>query len=178
MSAIAALVRLAATAVVTALVIGACAPRPEPNGEADAEPDVDAAPAERPDAGEPQEAFSAVADLPGDLRLTLALVEVAPSRPIEFTLELANGGADEAVVDFPDGQRFDLEVFDGETSVWRWASDLFFPMMLGRERIAPGESVEWSGRMEEGLPAGSYTVRGTLTTSARPTVEVAFTVDG
>jgi len=185
MSALARLVRLAASAVVTGLVIGGCAPRPEPEaGGEPAEGNAGAADSGAADSGAADSgaAPSASVDLPGHLTLTLTVSEVAAGEPIEFTLGLANvnasSGAEEAVVDFPDGQRFDFEVFQEGASLWRWASDLFFPQMLGRERIAAGESMEWSGRLEEGLPAGQYTVRATLTTSARPTVELEFTIEG
>ena len=156
------LVRLVGSAVVAALVIAACAPRPESESE------IGAAPS-------PNDGATGVS---GGLWLTLSHGPegAAAGETIEFTIALANPNAEEAIVDFPDGQRFDFEVLRGDVSEWRWASDLFFAQMLGRERVAPGGSIEWSGRREGGLPAGSYLVRGTLTTSERPVAELAFTV--
>lgn len=146
--------RVAASAAVAALVIAACAAR---RGS--------------------QEAPVATTRISDDVEMTASLGEPPePGRPIEFRLSVSNTGGDEIVLDFADGQRFDFEVLDGETSVWRWAEDMFFTMMIGRERIARGESRSWSARLDDGLPAGSYRVRATLTTADRPTVDLDFTV--
>ena len=148
--------RVAASAAVAALVIAACAAR---RGS--------------------QEVPVATTRISEDVSLTLSLGEPAePGRPIEFRLSVSNAGDDEVVFDFADGQRFDFEVLHGETSVWRWAADMFFTMMIGRERMAPGDSIHWTARLEEGLPAGTYTVRATLTTANRPAVDLEFAVGG
>jgi len=148
------IVRIAASAAVAALVIAACAAR---RGS--------------------QEAPIATARISDDVELTLSLAGAPRAgEPIEFRLTVSNAGAGEAVLDFADGQRFDFEVLEGLTSVWRWAEDMFFTMMIGRERIASGDSITWSAALDEGLPAGAYRVRATLTTADRPTVDLEFAV--
>lgn len=151
---LAGMARLAASVAVAALVIAACAAR---RGS--------------------QDVGVATARVSDAVSLTLSL-SAPPSagEPIEFRLVASNAGPEEAVLDFADGQRFDFEVFRGETRVWQWSADMFFPMMIGRERIAPGGSIPWSVTLEDGLPAGSYRVRATLTTADRPVVDLEFTV--
>ena len=82
----------------------------------------------------------------------------------------------EAVVDFPNGQRFDFEILRDGTSVWRWAKDMFFPQVLGRERIPPGDTLRWNQRYEDGLEPGAYTARAVLTANDPVTVQRAFAV--
>lgn len=154
-----------ASATAALALVMACARPPE--GDAAPDPGSGAA------AGDPATASVAAE---GDLRVTVSAGPARAGAPIEFTLGAANTGASEAVIDFPDGQRYDFEVLDDATTVWRWAADMFFPQVLGRERVPPGESIEWSARLEEGLPAGEYVVRGTLTTSPPVEVELPFRV--
>jgi len=153
---LAGIARVAASAAVAALVIAACAAR---RGS--------------------QEAGVATARVADAVEMTLSVAgPPSAGRPIEFRLVVSNSGPGEAVLDFADGQRFDFEVFVGETSVWRWAEDMFFTMMIGRERIPSGGSIPWSATLEDGLPAGTYRVRATVTTAERPAVELSFTVGG
>lgn len=151
-----------AAAVALALVM-ACAPPPEGGSD--------------PGAGGPA-GVPATASITTDtgLRVTLSAAPVRPGAPLDLTLEVTNERTGEAVLDFPDGQRFDFEVLDDRETVWRWASDMFFPQVLGRERIPPGESIDWSARLEAGLPTGDYRIRGTLTTSPPVAVELPFAV--
>lgn len=115
--------------------------------------------------------------MPSGLRVTLSATAVEAGSPIEFTLSAANEASEEIVVDFPDGQRYDFEVLQDGTVVWRWAADMFFPQVLGRERVPPGESVEWTERLAGGLPAGDYRIRGTLTTSPPIRLDIPLTVE-
>lgn len=150
----------AAVALVTA-----CAPPPE----RDAAPDPDSGAA----AGDPA---SASTTTQAGLHVTVSAGPARANAPLAFTLEVANPGDAEAVLDFSDGQRFDFEVIEDGTTVWRWAADMFFPQVLGRERVPAGESIEWSARREAGLAAGTYRVRGTLTTSPPVEVETFLTI--
>ncbi len=114
-----------------------------------------------------------------DLRLALSLGEALPTAGTPIVLELAatNDGEAPLVLDFPDGQRYDFEVFSEDgASVWRWAEGMFFTMMLGRERLDPGTSLRWIERIEDGLPAGVYRVVATLTTVEPHTIEGTLTV--
>ena len=171
MSGLMGLLRVAGSAVITALVITACAPRPEPEAESEGGPaDVASPPL--------QEAPMTEAEISPGVRMRLEVGSAGPlaDRPIEFTLSVYNDTAEELVLDFPNGQRFDFEVSREGASVWKWATDMFFPQMLGRERIPAQDQIPWSVTHESGLPAGRYTVRGTLTTNAPATIELEFDV--
>ena len=114
-----------------------------------------------------------------DLRLALSLGEALPTAGMPIVLELAatNDGEAPLVLDFPDGQRYDFEVFSEDgASVWRWAEGMFFTMMLGRETLEIGTSLRWIERIEDGLPAGVYRVLATLTTVEPHTIEGTLTV--
>jgi hypothetical protein len=176
MTGLAGLLRIAASAVVTALVIAACAPRPEPDGE----PEASSKEAARNgDNASDQEAPFAETTIAENATLRLEVGTTAPvaGQPIAFVLIVMNRGGDELVIDFPDGQRFDFEVIGDGTTVWRWGADMFFTQMLGRERIAAGASELWTATLEAGLSAGTYTVRGTLTTNTRHALDLAFEVE-
>ncbi|MDH3734513.1 MAG: BsuPI-related putative proteinase inhibitor [Gemmatimonadota bacterium] len=176
MSGVISLLRLTVSALVTGLVIAACTPRPEPDAEPESSGGDEDAGAS---SGSTQESPTAEASIGEDVTLRLAITPPVPSSDtaIEFVLTLSNGSSEELVVDFPDGQRFDFEVLRADASVWRWAADMFFPQMLGRERIEAGGSMPWSVRLEEGLAAGEYTLRGTLTSNERHVLELVFTID-
>lgn len=168
MSGLAGMLRLAASAVVAALVIAACAPRPEPEAEANGETSQSS-----------QETSRAEVSIGDAIMLRLEVATAAPraNTAIAFALTLVNESAEPLVVDFPNGQRFDFEVLQQGQPVWQWAQDMFFPQMLGREQVEPGASLPWSVRLDDGLPAGDYTLRGTLTSNERRVVELDFTVE-
>ena len=185
MNALAGVARLAASAVVTALVLAACAPRPEPDAEAES-PGGDGGGTDTPgegsgaglDDGREGVASDTIEISPGvSLRLEVDPATPAAGQPVEFALVLRNGTADELVLDFPDGQRFDFEVSTDGGIVWRWAADMFFPQVLGRERIAAGDGRTWTAGVSGGLPAGSYVVRATLTSNTPHEIVATFEVD-
>lgn len=145
--------------------MAACAPRP--GGEA---PPPPAAPA--PDPATASETTGS------GLELTMSVGPATRGAPVRLELVATNRAEAEIVLDFPDGQRFDFEILDDRTAVWRWSEGMFFPQVLGRERIGPGESLEWTAVFEEGLAAGSYRARGTVSTTPPFHLEVAFEVGG
>lgn len=151
-------------AAVVALVT-ACAPRPE-SGPAPDAGSGGAARGPRTGSGTTERG----------LRVSVSATSAPAGAPIDLTLEVANETDAEIVLDFADGQRFDFEAIADGAPVWRWAADMFFPQMLGQERLPPGESIEWSARLEAGLPTGSYTLRGILTTTPPVEVEVPLTI--
>lgn len=171
MSGMVGLLRLAVSAVVTGLVVAACAPRPEPEVETEIDDTGDVSP-------EPQQTPSTQAEIREGVMLRLAADPDAlvAGGAIDFSLTVTNNSDDELVLDFPDGQRFDFEVSEGGTPLWRWATDMFFPQMLGRERVPAGDSLVWSVTLGTGVPAGHYTARGTMTTNSPVTVELEFDV--
>lgn len=125
--------------------------------------------AEGPEAGEPGR----------ELRLSLSTGEESPEAATPVVLELTgtNDGQTTLVLDFPDGQRYDFEVISEDGAVvWHWAEGRFFAQVLGRERLEPGASLRWTGRIEAGLPAGVYRVIATLTTVEPHAIEATLTV--
>lgn len=116
-----------------------------------------------------------------DVRLSLSVEGGDPSagEPIELVLVVTNDGETAVVLDFPNGQRYDFEIFAADgSSVWHWGEEMFFTMMLGRETIAAGGALKWSERVEDGLPAGTYRAVGTLAAMDRIHVELTLTVEG
>ena len=113
------------------------------------------------------------------LRLALSVGDESPTSgaPIVLALTATNDGDAPLVLDFPDGQRYDFEVFtkDG-ASAWRWSEGMFFTQMLGRETLDPGASLSWTERIDNGLSAGVYRVVATLTTVDPQSVEATLTV--
>lgn len=172
MNGLAGMLRLVGSALVAALIIAACAPRPEPDSEPEAEADGETS-------QNSQEAPRAEVSIGDAIMLRLEVATAAPqaNAAIAFALTLVNESAEALVVDFPNGQRFDFEVLQQGQAVWQWAEDMFFPQMLGREQVESGDSLPWSVRLDDGLPAGNYTLRGTLTTNQRRVVELDFTVE-
>ncbi|MDX1394938.1 MAG: BsuPI-related putative proteinase inhibitor [Gemmatimonadota bacterium] len=184
MSAFVGVLRLAASAVVTALFLAACAPRPEPDAEAET-PGSDDTGSGRPGGetaaspvdGTGSSASDTLEISPGvSLRLAIDPATPTAGEPLEFVLVLRNGAAGELVIDFPDGQRFDFEVSTDGSLVWRWAADMFFPQVLGRERIAAGDEMTWTAGVSGGFPAGSYAVRATLTSNTPHEIVSSFEV--
>jgi hypothetical protein len=113
----------------------------------------------------------------GGLRVAVSLVAApVPGEPVEIRLDVTNESDREVVLDFSNGQRYDFEILADGRSIWRWAADMFFIQVLGRERIAPGEALTWTERYEAGLPAGDYVAAATLTTTPRVVVELSFEV--
>lgn len=80
---------------------------------------------------------------------------------IEMTLRARNDGTGEVTLNFSNGQRFDfwIETAAGN-EVWRWSDGMAFPMVLGRETLAPDEELVWTERVDPGLEPGTYTLIG------------------
>lgn len=114
-----------------------------------------------------------------EVRLTLTVVGGPPraGETFELALTVFNDGELDAVIDFPNGQRYDFEIFatDG-TRVWQWAEGMMFTMMIGRETIRGGETLRWTERIPTGLEAGTYRVVGTLAAMERQAVEMTLQV--
>ena len=114
-----------------------------------------------------------------ELRLSLSVGEGIPNSgaPIVLELTATNEGEAALILDFPDGQRYDFEVFSEDgASVWRWADGMFFAQVLGRETLDPGASLRWIERIESGLSSGTYRIVAMITTVETRSVEVMLTV--
>lgn len=93
----------------------------------------------------------------------------APGDSVELTLSVRNPGAEPVTLSFPDAQRYDFRILDAEgETLWRWSDDRAFAQVLGEERLASGESLEWRERYEGRLPSGEYGAVGTVPATDRP----------
>ncbi|KAB1196599.1 MULTISPECIES: BsuPI-related putative proteinase inhibitor [Haloferax] len=93
---------------------------------------------------------------------TLTVAPMAEDVSLTLILTVENTGREQQDLSFADGQRAEFVAVDDEGSeVWRWSDGRMFAMALGRETLAPDESVtyeaEWSSP-----PAGEYEVTGSL----------------
>jgi len=92
---------------------------------------------------------------------------------IRFDLEVLNRTDRTVILQFPDGQIYDLYVFAANTNqvVWRWAADKSFPQMTTQLTFPPNSSkawlVGWDAVLANGtqLPVGSYRARGIIVSS-------------
>ncbi len=101
-----------------------------------------------------------------------------PGEPVRATLRVRSEAADEIVVQFGSGQRYDLVIERAGSIVWRWSEGMFFIQVLGVERLAPGEEIIYSEAYDGELEPGTYTVRGSLVSPSHPleaSVEVSVT---
>jgi hypothetical protein len=85
-----------------------------------------------------------------------------------FVLHVTNPTAEAIQLDFSSAQRFDFEVrrADG-TEVWRWSADRTFAQVVGKERVAPGETLRYEAVWRPGASTGSFTVIGQVVTLPR-----------
>ncbi len=93
-------------------------------------------------------------------------IAIAPQGiPVTFSFSFKNISGETQTVQFNDGQKYDLEVYNSQgTLVWNWANDKVFPQALTELVFDPGEEktfeVVWDQTSNEGvqLPAGIYDV--------------------
>ncbi len=88
----------------------------------------------------------------GPIVVTLRLL---PDRPVsgtgyEFQIAATNVSADEVILEFRNGQVFDLWIIgNGSQLIWRWASGRMFTQALRQVWLLPGETstrqVVWPG---------------------------------
>jgi hypothetical protein len=126
---------------------------------------------------------SGAAGTPTGLQLTVTAQGAGPHME-RFTLQACNPSSSSVSVTFPTGQRYDFEVRQNNTLVWRWSDGMAFTMIYGQESWAPKQcktyTATWNGTNSSRAPAasGSYTVTGVLTSSPRQsTAPKAFCLD-
>ncbi|MFQ6019997.1 MAG: BsuPI-related putative proteinase inhibitor [Dehalococcoidia bacterium] len=94
--------------------------------------------------------------------------EYRVGEPVVMTLVLANRSGQAITLEYRNSQRYDFRVADSDGRVvWRWSEDKLFAQVIGRERLEPGESLQFSETWDqteargEPLPPGDYLVEGT-----------------
>ena len=104
-----------------------------------------------------------------EISVTTDKNDYAPGEPIVMRLEVTNRTEEPVTLEFSTGQRYDFAIDGTEGGMpWRWSADKAFIQVLGEEHLAPGGSLTYEERFEGSLPAGTYTVVGTLVTSNEP----------
>lgn len=96
--------------------------------------------------------------------------EYEPGTPVRILLDVTNVGEEAVALGFTTSQRYDFTVQRAGREVWRWSRGQVFATVTGRERIEPGESLQYRAQWDQTdasgqqVPAGTYEVRGWLTT--------------
>jgi len=100
----------------------------------------------------------------------------AQPNAIRFALDVTNDGKKNAELTFPDGQRYDFTVIDGEGhEVYRWAEGRMFTQSVQNETIDGGETMHIDEHGTPSLAPGSYVAVATLRSTNFPVTErVAF----
>ena len=96
---------------------------------------------------------------------------------VKFTLTAKNATHQDIVLSFSSGQRYDFELFRGDSAkgekIWQWSKGKMFTMMLSSATIQPGKSLAFTETYRSGgddMPAltpGVYTVGATLKSSSK-----------
>jgi len=95
----------------------------------------------------------------------------AVDEPLKMRLTVLNRTDRALTLRFATAQRFDFVVRQGGKVIWQWSADMMFAQAVGRETIAPGDSLaytaEWNQRLSDGTNPGlgAYTLQGILKTS-------------
>lgn len=114
----------------------------------------------------------------GDMGATDLLPSVqatAAGDSVHFVLQVTNTTDAPIELVYPSGQSFDFQVEDASGEiVWTWSANRMFMQAIREETLGAGEtlthSASWLPSEYGEMPAGEYTVTGTLTVADR-TVE-------
>jgi hypothetical protein len=117
---------------------------------------------------------ASVSESPGDLArdqpampangLAASLQTESFADSVRFHLRLTNASDAAVELTFPTGQSFDFVVSQGGREVWRWSADQMFTQAIRHERLAPGETREYTARWTPPAAVrGEFEVRGWLT---------------
>jgi len=104
------------------------------------------------------------------LSITLDAGSYAVGEKIGVRIVVRNLTGRELGLTFPTAQRYDLIVRRGEGVVWQFSSDMMFAQVVGREQIAPRDSLVFETTLDQAKIAGTnpemgaYTIQGVLKT--------------
>ena len=93
----------------------------------------------------------------------VATTSFVMGEPIRFDLEVLNRTNRTVSLQFPDGQIYDVYVFQASNQLlWRWGADKSFPPDSSKAYL-----LSWNAVLADGtqLPAGSYRARGIIVSS-------------
>jgi len=132
----------------------------------------------------PQEAATKVnlvgsaTDAANDLKYDFSVEPVQSDgvHSYDFVMRVTNAGADNKVVTFPNGQKYDFRVLDGDKVVWNYDYSRFFTVDAENVTLKPGEFLEfkgkWIGKTNQRHPVDEklYRFEGVLNASQPHTV--------
>lgn len=127
--------------------------------------------------GEATRARKTVTDL-ADLAMTVTPTKAvyAVGEPIRLTLRVRNPGNAAVRLRFATGQRYDFAIQSASGDEhWRWSAGRSFTQALGEQIVPPGWELNYNETFVGRLPAGTYRVRG-LVTSVGDTLEARVEV--
>lgn len=118
---------------------------------------------ERP--GETTRAGKDVTDLAGlAVSVTVAKPVYAVGEPIRLTLRVRNPTDAPVRLRFATGQRYDFVIQSAAGDEhWRWSADRSFTQALGEQTVPPAWELDYNETFVGRLAAGTYRVRGLLT---------------
>lgn len=80
---------------------------------------------------------------------------------VEFVFTVENVGRSPIELEFSDGKKADVAVFESGTEVWRWSDDRMFTQALETETLAPGQSFTHEVTWDD-PPPGKYVAEASL----------------
>ena len=122
--------------------------------------------------GEATRARRTVTDL-GDLAVNVTATKAAYAvgEPIRLTLRVRNPTDAAVRLRFASGQRYDFAIQSASGDErWRWSAGRSFTQALGEQIVPPNWELDYNETFVGRLPAGTYRVRG-LVTSLGDTLE-------
>jgi intracellular proteinase inhibitor BsuPI len=92
--------------------------------------------------------------------------KVSPARvqvgeAVRFTFRLINNAGQDALLEFPTGQRYDFWATRNEGETWRWSKGRVFVQQITRATIEPQSGLNFAETWTPEL-AGTYAVHGEL----------------
>ena len=108
------------------------------------------------------------------LSISLSAGSFAVGEKIGVRLVARNLTGREIGLFFPTAQRYELVVRRGQGVVWQSSADMMFAQVVGRETIAPGDSLVFETALDQAAivgtnpELGAYTIQGVL--KARPEI--------
>lgn len=93
--------------------------------------------------------------------------EVKAGKPVDLEIQVKNISKETATLNFSSGQSFDFSATrEGEKEpAWTWSMDKMFTQALRSQEVEAGKSETFKAQWEN-VPAGRYTIQGTLTTNS------------
>ncbi len=104
-----------------------------------------------------------------EIQLETSQPVYAIGETVLFTIVATNTSGQEIGLEFPTGQRFDVEIEQDGEVVWAWSDGRVFTQAVQYVDLGPGESLEYEatwdqvGRDEQPAAAAVYAARAFIT---------------